>query len=144
MPKVFLHYPEGAFEATSLPALAEELTTTGLACEHLPNTPFVRSTVWIYAQEYASNRVFVGGQPSATRVVCLEVNVFDGGLDDAAKQTLIECFTAIIAKYMGLTDGQRCPVYVLIRELPASSWGVFGHRITLDQLRHPLADALPV
>jgi len=144
LPKIHLHYPEGAFNATTLNSLAEELTSIGLECERLPDTPFVRSTVWIYAREYASNRVFVGGAPGRTQVISIEVNVFEGGLSDAAKQVLIERFTAAVGKHTGLSSGERCPVYVLIRESSPSNWGIFGDRITLDQLRHPAVDALPV
>ena len=39
MPKVFISYPEGTFSEGALDALAEEITTAGLACEKLPDTP---------------------------------------------------------------------------------------------------------
>ena len=144
MPKIYMHYPSGAFSNAALQSLAEELTTAGLECEHLPNTPFVRSTVWIYMNEYQQDRVFVAGRLSRTPVISLEVNVFEDGLSDAAKGQIIQRFTDSVAKHLGLPEGQRCPAYVLIRESKASSWGVFGNRITLDSLRNPPADAVPV
>ncbi len=144
MPKIYLHYPEHAFSDEALTSLADELTTISLECENLPNTPFVRSTVWIYANEYPTQRIFVGGAPSGPRVISLEVNVFEGGLEDAAKGTLIERFTESVARHACMHAGKRRLVYVLIKESKASNWGIFGERITLDALRHPPADALPI
>ena len=144
MPKIYMHYPSGAFSNAALQLLAEELTTAGLECEHLPNTPFVRSTVWIYMNEYQQDLVFVAGRPSQTPVISLEVNVFEGGLNDDAKGQVVKRFTALVAKHLGLADGHRCPAYVLIRESKASNWGVFGNRITLESLRNPPADTVPV
>ena len=95
-------------------------------------------------KEYDRERVFIGGKPGETPVVSLEVNVFRGGLDNDAKGEVIRRFTAIVAKHLGLAAGQRCAAYVLIRETDISNWGVFGTRITLDALRNPPADAVPL
>ena len=143
MPKIFLHYPEDTFDLESLAALAEELTTIGLACEKLPNTPFVRSTVWIYMRAYGSGTVFVGGSKSSTKVISAEVNVLEGGLEDSAKEMLIEQFTATLSKHAGL-GAERPPIYVLIRETKPSNWGFFGRRLTLDALRSPSDDSVPL
>ncbi len=67
MPKVFLHYPEHTFQAEALASLAGELTTIGLACEKLPGTPVVRSTVWVFAHEYRSTEAFIGGATSSQK-----------------------------------------------------------------------------
>ena len=80
MPKVFINYPEGTFSELALDALAEEITATGLECEKLPDTPYVRSNIWVYAREYAAEKVFHGGKPLGTKVISLEVNVVEGAL----------------------------------------------------------------
>ena len=144
MPKMFLHYPQGAFTQANLELLAQELTQIGLQCEHLPETAYGRSTAWIYAREYPTDQVFVGGRTGGTKVITAEVNAFEGGLDDAAKVALIEAFTESIGRFAGIPSGERCPVFVLIKESPASDWGIFGKRVTLENLRHPPADAVPV
>ena len=144
MPKIYMHYPSGAFSYAALPLLAEELTTAGLECEHLPNTPFVRSTVWIYMNEYQQDRVFVAGQPSQTPVISLEVNVFEGGLNDDAKGQVVKRFTALVAKHLGLADGQRCPAYVLIRNQKPQTGACLETGSPWSHFAIPPADAVPV
>jgi hypothetical protein len=58
MPKVFIHYPAGAFSEDGLAALAAEITSTGLKYEKLPDTPYVRSNIWVYGIEYPAGTAF--------------------------------------------------------------------------------------
>jgi phenylpyruvate tautomerase PptA (4-oxalocrotonate tautomerase family) len=144
MPKVFINYPEGAFSEHALDALAEEITTTGLECEKLPDTPYVRSNIWVYYREYAADRVYHGGKPFGTKVISLEVNVVEGALDDDSRKALIARFTSIVGKHAGIPPQERVPVYIVVRDVPPQSWGMFGKPITLESLRNPPADAKPV
>jgi phenylpyruvate tautomerase PptA (4-oxalocrotonate tautomerase family) len=144
MPKVFINYPEGAFSEDALDALAEEITTTGLECEKLPDTPYVRSNIWVYANEYAAARVFHGGKPSGTKVISLEVNVVEGALDAESRKELIARFTNLVGKHAGISPQERVPVYIVIRDVPPRSWGMFGKPITLDSLRNPHPNAKAV
>jgi phenylpyruvate tautomerase PptA (4-oxalocrotonate tautomerase family) len=144
MPKVFINYPEGTFTQGALDALAEEITTAGLECEKLPDTPYVRSNIWVYAREYAVDRVYHGGKPLGTKVVTLEVNVVEGGLGEDSRKEMIARFTSAVGKHAGIPPGERIPVYIVIRDVPPPSWGMFGKPITLDDLRNPPADAKPV
>lgn len=144
MPKVFINYPEGTFSEQALAALAEEITTTGLECEKLPDTPYVRSNIWVYARGYPAERVFHGGKPGGTKVISLEVNVVEGALDAESRKELIARFTHVVGKHAGIPPEERVPVYIVIRDVPPRSWGMFGHPITLESLRNPPADAKPV
>jgi phenylpyruvate tautomerase PptA (4-oxalocrotonate tautomerase family) len=141
MPKIYLNCPVETFTATAKDDLAAELTTLALEVENLPNTPFVRSTVWIYINEYPAANVYHGGMSSGTRVISLEVNAFEGGLDKRSKQLLIERFTTSVRKHAGIKPGELVPVYIVIREVPELNWGVFGKTMTLADLRNPPADA---
>jgi phenylpyruvate tautomerase PptA (4-oxalocrotonate tautomerase family) len=144
MPKVFINYPKGTFSDDALDALVEEITTTGLQCEKLPDTPYVRSNIWVYAREYAAERVYHGGKPCGTKVVSLEVNVVEGALGDDARKELIARFTQAVGKHAGIPPQERVPVYIVVRDVPPQSWGMFGKQITLESLRNPPADAKPV
>lgn len=64
MPKMIIHSPAGSFEAAARERLAIALTDFGLECENLPKTPFLRSTVWIYFNEYQADCVFMAGKPA--------------------------------------------------------------------------------
>jgi phenylpyruvate tautomerase PptA (4-oxalocrotonate tautomerase family) len=144
MPKVFINYPNGTFSEQALSALAEEITTTGLECEKLPDTPYVRSNIWVYAKEYDADRVYHGGKPCGTKVISLEVNCVEGALDSDSRKELIARFTSVVGKHAGIPPHDRVPVYIVIRDVPPQSWGMFGKPITLESLRNPPADAKPV
>jgi phenylpyruvate tautomerase PptA (4-oxalocrotonate tautomerase family) len=144
MPKIFINYPEGTFSEHALDALAEEITTTGLECEKLPDTPYVRSNIWVYAKEYPAERVYHGGKPGGTKVISVEVNVVGGALDADSRIELIARFTQIIGRHAGIPPQARVPVYIVIRDVPPQSWGMFGKPITLESLRNPPPDAKPV
>jgi phenylpyruvate tautomerase PptA (4-oxalocrotonate tautomerase family) len=144
MPKVFINYPEGTFSADALDALAEEITAIGLECEKLPDTPYVRSNIWIYAREYAVEKVYHGGKPRGTKVITLEANVVEGALGANSRKELIERLTKAVGKHAGIPPQERIPLYIVIRDIPPPSWGMFGEPITLEGLRNPPADAKPV
>jgi phenylpyruvate tautomerase PptA (4-oxalocrotonate tautomerase family) len=144
MPKVFINYPNGTFLENALNALAEEITTAGLECEKLPDTPYVRSNIWVYAREYDVEKVFHGGKPRGTKVISLEVNVVEGALDADSRKELIARFTSIVGKHAGIPPQERVPVYIVIRDVPPQSWGMFGKPISLESLRNPAANAEPV
>ena len=144
MPKVFINYPVGTFSASALDALAEEITTIGLECEKLPDTPYVRSNIWIYGREYGADKVYHAGKPLGTKVITLEVNVVGGALGADSRKELIERLSKAVGKHAGIPPQERVPVYVAIRDVPPESWGMFGEPITLQSLRNPPADAKPV
>ena len=144
MPLIYVNYPKGTFNDSALDALAEQLTEDGLQCEKLPDTAFVKSTIRIYFNEYAENKVYHGGKSSGTQVISFEINVFEGGLSVEAKKELIKRVTDAVRKHCGLKEEDVAPVYVIIRDIPEAGWGVFGDSITLDNLRNPRSDAKPI
>ena len=133
MPKMFIHAPEGTFDPSSREKLATSLTELGLACEALPNTAFVRSTVWIYFNDYAADALFMGGKPATAKVISLVVYALEGGLDAGGKKRLIEGATDLLGQHAGLSG--RIPAYVAIREVPEANWGIFGTEGNLAALR---------
>ena len=144
MPKVFINYPEGTFSASALDALAGEITTIGRECEKLPDTPYVRSNIWVYAREYGAGKVYHGGNPRGTKVITLEANVVAGALGADSRKELIARLTEAIGKHAGIPPQERVPVYVVIRDVPPESWGMFGKPITLESLHNPPPNAIPV
>jgi len=139
MPKIIIHAPEAAFDATARQAIAAELSAFALECEKLPKSPFVRSTVWSYFNTYAADAVFMGDRRATANVVSVQIYVIEGGLDSGSKKTLIEGATAIFGRHLGETD--RIPVYIVIHEIPETNWGIFGKNADLAALRASAADA---
>jgi phenylpyruvate tautomerase PptA (4-oxalocrotonate tautomerase family) len=142
MPKMFVHAPEGTFDLDARTRVASELTELGLRCEAIPATAFVRSTVWIYFNEYSSGMVFSGGNQTSAKVMSLLVYVLEGGLESQGKQALIAGATEILGRHAGIED--RIPAYVVIREVPESDWGIFGVAGSLETLRASSEGALPI
>jgi phenylpyruvate tautomerase PptA (4-oxalocrotonate tautomerase family) len=137
MPLIYVNSPEGTFSEPARDALAKELTSIGLQSENLPQHPFDRSTCWIYFRDYPENKVYRGGIPGGTKVISLEVNSFAGLPTTEGKLFLYERFTDAIRRHAGIPDGERAPVYVLVREVETRDWGVFGRTLTVDDVKTP-------
>lgn len=144
MPLIYVNCPENTFSEAAKDALAEELTIIALDTEQLPDTPYRRSTVWIYIHEYPAATVYHGGKSAGTKVISLEVNAFKGGHDNSSKKELIRQFTEAIRQHAGIAIDNLVPVYILLRDVPEADWGVFGATITLNDLHHPPAGATPI
>lgn len=144
MPLIYVNYPASTLSPTVRDALAEALTDIALECEKLPASPFMKSTVWVYFNDLPSDRIYHGGKPGGTKVISLEVNSFEGGHDETSKQLLFERFTQAIRKYAEIPPETIAPVYIILRDVPETNWGVFGGTITLDDLRDPDPNAKPI
>lgn len=144
MPLIYVNYAAGTLSPAARDALAEELTDVALECERLPTTPFVKSTVWVYFNELPSDRIYHGGKPGGTQVISLEVNALEGGHDETSKQLLFKRFTQVIRKHAEIPQEAIAPIYIVLRDVPATNWGVFGGTITLEELYNPDPNAKPI
>jgi phenylpyruvate tautomerase PptA (4-oxalocrotonate tautomerase family) len=144
MPLIHLSYPEGTFTAEQLNAAATELTKAGLETEGIPLTEFNLSTTWIFARPYPPHQVFSAGKPVKNNFIAVEINALVGGHSNVTKATLIKRATDIISAHAAVPKGEPRRIYVLVRELPESSWGFDGNVIDLELLRAPVPDAKPL
>lgn len=141
---MFLNYPQGTFTPEALDRLANQITRDGEELEGLPLTDYVLSTTWVYAREYAKERIYHGGKPGGNNFIALEINVIRGGYSASTKRELIKRVTNAIEEYGNLPKGEPRRVYVIIREVEESNWGFDGQPIDLEALRNPPADAKPL
>ena len=144
MPLMYVNYPEGTFTQDAIDKLAMQFTEFGREAEKIPKTPYLFSTTFVYFRPYPKELVFHGGKSGGTNVISLEVNAFEGGLDAAAKKDLIKNVTDAIGEATGLSEDQRRPVYVLVRDVPDINWGFFGKTIALNDLLTASTDEKPV
>lgn len=144
MPKINLKCVTGTFSKEEKTGLAEELTSIAVELEQLPDTPFVRGNVWIYIEDYPLDSVFHGGKSGGAKIISIEVNALKGGLDTESKKLMIERFTDAVRKYAGIAEGQVAPVYIVIRDIEESDWGIFGKTTTLHSLRNPPSGSVPL
>ena len=139
MPKIIIHAPDGTFNNRSREAVAGELTDFALGCERLPLSPFVKSTVWTYFNEYARDTVYMGSDPADQNIISLQIYTIEGGLNEESKKQLIEGATAILGRHSNA--GDRIPVYIVVHEMPETNWGIFGKQADLAALRASAPDA---
>jgi phenylpyruvate tautomerase PptA (4-oxalocrotonate tautomerase family) len=139
MPKIIVHAPATAFDASGRQAVAAELTEFALDCERLPKSPFAKSTVWTYFNAYDGDTVFMGASPATMPVVSIQIFVIEGGLDANAKKLLIPGVTEIIGRHLGISE--RLPAYIVIQEIAEANWGIFGSNPDLAALRATALDA---
>ena len=143
MPLIQIHYPTGTFEPEALDTLAAQISKDGGDLEKLADDPFVRSTTWVYANEYDAAKVYHGGKPGGTKVITVELSALQGGFDVATKAELIKRITDAVAKAAGL-QGDILPIYVLLHDVPPQSWGFSGKPLSFEQLQSPPPGAKPL
>jgi phenylpyruvate tautomerase PptA (4-oxalocrotonate tautomerase family) len=144
MPLIHVLAPSGTLSSAVRDSLAELLTVTALECEGLPMTPFDKSTTWNYFHEVPPALVYHGGLPGGTKVIAIEINAFEGGLDEPAKLVLYQRFTEIIRGHVGIASHARVPVYIVLREVKPVNWGVFGATTRIEELRVPHPGLAPI
>jgi phenylpyruvate tautomerase PptA (4-oxalocrotonate tautomerase family) len=144
VPLIYVNSPVGTFTDDARDRLAEDLTDIALEAERLPKEPFDRSTTWIYFNEIPLGHVYHGGNPGGTRVISLEINAFEGGLDTKAKRDLYQRFTEAIRIRAGIAEHARVPVYIVLRLVAPEDWGVFGGTTRIENLRIPHPDEAPI
>jgi phenylpyruvate tautomerase PptA (4-oxalocrotonate tautomerase family) len=134
MPKMFLHASPNAIPPAARPRVATELTELAMSCERLAPTDRVREGVWTFFVNQGDDDVFVGGKATSVSIVALVVYALIGGLDDAARGRMISGATEIIARH-GNMKGDSPPIYVVVHEIADKNWGMFGHQVSLADLR---------
>jgi phenylpyruvate tautomerase PptA (4-oxalocrotonate tautomerase family) len=139
MPKIIIHCAHGVFDPAAKRQVTGALTELALDCEKLPPSPFVKSTVWTYFNEYAADGIFMGGSPAYLKCVSMQIYTIDGGLDAPGKLRLIEGATQILSPYC-LVPGGVVPVYIVVHEIPEINWGIFGRNGDLAGLRESGAE----
>ena len=169
MPLIFINSPEGTFTPAALDTLAAQISKDGGDLEGLAHDAFVRSTTWVYAQEYDPTKVYHGGKPGGIRVITVELSTLQGGLAKPTKDTLIKRVTDAVARAAGLAsvtdtvanatglggvadaigkaagvEEKILPIYVLLHEVPPQSWGFSGEPLSFELLTKPAADAKPL
>ena len=138
MPKMIVHAPAGTFDASARHQVATALTELGLACEALPPSPLMKSSVWTFFNDYAAGAVFMSGEPATLKIVSLQVFSIAGGLDDDGKRRLIQGANAILGRHLG---GDPAPVHVVIHEIAEGNWGMAGATADLAAMRATAIDA---
>lgn len=139
MPIMFITSAEGTFDQSAKDVIATQLTDLGAECERLARTDFVRSTTYVHFNDLPAGNIYNGGKRATAKIATLLVNALEGGFDATAKEIFMERATRILGDASGQKG--RVPAYVIFRDVPNISLGLFGGTATLKDLREPAPDA---
>ncbi len=139
MPKIIIHAPHATFDAKSKCNLAKALTDFALECEKLPHATLLKSSVWIFFNEYPAGSVFMGADPASKNVMSLHLYALAGGLDADAKTAFVVGATEILGRHANC--GHPVPAHIVINEIAEGNWGTYGKHGNLEALRATAADA---
>jgi phenylpyruvate tautomerase PptA (4-oxalocrotonate tautomerase family) len=135
VPKMFIHASPHAIPLAARPHVAAELTELAMSCERLSPVDRVRNGVWTFFVDQGDDSVFVGGKATSASIVALVIYALTGGLDDGARDKMISKATEIIARYGNMEESPP-PIYVVVHEIAEKNWGMFGHQVSLADLRN--------
>ncbi|MGA5699287.1 hypothetical protein [Peterkaempfera bronchialis] len=130
MPLIDFSYRAGPLSDDRLDRLLPRLTKTLMWWEKVPDTERARASSMIWAQEFPAGRTLVGGSVEHDPYYRIDVKIPANRLDDHARAGIVRDFTTLVLTAEGspLDSSRARRVWVLIRDVPADSWGVSGHR----------------
>jgi len=129
MPMIDVYAAAGTFRDPH--GLAQQLATTLMTIEQVPNIPMFRKNTAAFVHELPPNALAnVDGDSSYVRV---QVLTNAGALDRAKQLAVVEQLTGIIAAAAGdLSLKER--TWVLLTQAYDGGWGLAGHANTNDEL----------
>ena len=111
--------------------LAQQLATTLMTIEGMPNIPMFRKNTAAFVHELAAKALSnVDGDSTYVRV---QVLTNAGALDRAKQLAVVEQLTDVIAS-AGSDPSLKERTWVLLTQAPDGGWGLAGHANTNDEL----------
>jgi len=129
MPMIDVYATTGTFRDSH--ALAQQLATTLMTIEQVPNIPMFRKNTAAFVHELPPDALSnVDGDTNYVRV---QVLTNAGALDRAKQLAVVEQLTGVIAAAAG-DPGLKERTWVLLTQSYDGGWGLAGHANTNDEL----------
>jgi len=129
MPMIDVYAAAGTFRDPH--GLAQQLATTLMTIEQVPNIPMFRKNTAAFVHELAAKVLSnVDGDSTYVRV---QVLTNAGALDRTKQLAVVEQLTNVIASAAG-DPSLKERTWVLLTEAPDGGWGLAGHANTNDEL----------
>ena len=129
MPMIDVYAAAGTFRDPN--GLAQQLATTLMTIEQVPNIPMFRKNTAAFVHELAAKALSnVDGDSTYVRV---QVLTNAGALDRAKQLAVVEQLTDVIAS-AGSDPSLKERTWVLLTQAPDGGWGLAGHANTNDEL----------
>ena len=129
MPMIDVYAAAGTFRDPH--GLAQQLATTLMTIEGVPNIPLFRKNTAAFVHELPAKVLSnVDGDSSYVRV---QVLTNAGALDRTKQLAVVEQLTNVIASAAG-DPSLKERTWVLLTQAPDGGWGLAGHANTNDEL----------
>jgi len=129
MPMIDVYAAAGTFRDPH--GLAQQLATTLMTIEGVPNIPMFRKNTAAFVHELAAKALSnVDGDSTYVRV---QVLTNAGALDRAKQLAVVEQLTDVIAS-AGSDPSLKERTWVLLTQAPDGGWGLAGHANSNDEL----------
>jgi len=129
MPMIDVYAAAGTFRDPH--GLAQQLATTLMTIEQVPNIPMFRKNTAAFVHELAAKVLSnVDGDSTYVRV---QVLTNAGALDRTKQLAVVEQLTDVIATAAG-DPSLKERTWVLLTQAPDGGWGLAGHANTNDEL----------
>jgi len=129
MPMIDVYAAAGTFR--DLHGLAQQLATTLMTIEQVPNIPMFRKNTAAFVHELEAKVLSnVDGDSTYVRV---QVLTNAGALDRTKQLAVVEQLTDVIASAAG-DPSLKERTWVLLTQAPDGGWGLAGHANTNDEL----------
>jgi len=129
MPMIDVYAAAGTFR--DLHGLAQQLATTLMTIEQVPNIPMFRKNTAAFVHELEAKVLSnVDGDNTYVRV---QVLTNAGALDRTKQLAVVEQLTDVIASAAG-DPSLKERTWVLLTQAPDGGWGLAGHANTNDEL----------
>ena len=129
MPMIDVYAAAGTFGDPH--GLAQQLATTLMTIEQVPNIPMFRKNTAAFVHELPPNALSnVDGDSTYVRV---QVLTNAGALDRAKQLAVVEQLTGVIADAAG-DPGLKDRTWVLLTQSYDGGWGLAGHANTNEEL----------
>ena len=129
MPMIDVYAAAGTFRDPH--ALAQQLATTLMTIEQVPNIPMFRKNTAAFVHELPAKVLSnVDGDSTYVRV---QVLTNAGALDRPKQIAVVEQLTEVIAAAAG-DSSLKERTWVLLTQAPDGGWGLAGHANTNDEL----------
>ena len=129
MPMIDVYAAAGTFR--DLHGLAQQLATTLMTIEQVPNIPMFRKNTAAFVHELAA-KVLSNFDGDST-YVRVQVLTNAGALDRTKQLAVVEQLTDVIATAAG-DPSLKERTWVLLTQAPDGGWGLAGHANTNDEL----------
>jgi phenylpyruvate tautomerase PptA (4-oxalocrotonate tautomerase family) len=130
MPLIDFSFRQGSLSDAQLDWLLPRLVKVLMHWEKMPDTPGGHARTQLWAHEHPVGRALLGGELDGRPHYRIDVKIPADRLGDLDRAGIVRDFTRLVllAEGSATNSVEASRVWIVIRDVPADSWGISGHR----------------